>query len=61
MTDEKTDLLKNMIPGRDHIIIPAITAFKAIADVLKIETIKVAIGGIREGYMYSQCIGKDKK
>ncbi|MBE6544222.1 MAG: hypothetical protein E7675_07450 [Ruminococcaceae bacterium] len=59
MTMEKAELLKRLVPGRELIIIPAITAFKAIADVLKIKTIKVATGGIREGYMYYKYIGKE--
>ena len=60
MTCERHEILKALTPEREKLIIPAISAFSAIADELGIGRIKVAIGGIREGYMYSEFIGKDK-
>ena len=60
MTQEHLEILSTLTPEREKLIIPAITAFMAISDELGIKRIKVAIGGIREGYMYSEFIGKDK-
>ena len=60
MTHERHELLKALTPEREKLMIPAISAFSAISDELGIEKIKVALGGIREGYMYSEFMGKDK-
>ena len=60
MTPECFEALKMLTPERERLIIPAIAAFCAIADELGVERIKVAIGGIREGFLYSEFVGKGK-
>lgn len=59
LTKEKAELLKLLVPSRELLIAPAATAFKAIADVLGINRIKISTGGIREGYLYSRLMKED--
>lgn len=51
--------LEQLTPQREKLIIPALTAFIAICHVLGIKRIRVALGGIREGYAHSTLIGKE--
>lgn len=49
--EEKADFLIKNVPNRHLLIIPAAVAYKAVFDYMGIESLTVAKGGIREGYM----------
>ena len=59
MSEEKAELLRALTPQREYLVIPAVCAFIAIAEVLGIKKIKVASGGIREGYMSRAVMGEE--
>ncbi len=61
MTEEKCGTLKMLTPEREYLILPAIAAFKAISDHLGVKNIKVALGGIKDGYLVERYINNSSK
>ena len=59
-SDDKFKLILKTIPERIHTILPGMTTLLTIMDFYHIKALKVSNFGVREGYVYSRFIEKDK-